>query len=393
MAGAAMAAQTPGKARRPGDGGRVRRALLGILRARTGEVAGDERSGGAAGAAVALAVCRSDDPSQAAGSVEWAALSGGVPWTGEEPEFLLYSITKIVIACLVCRLAEEGRLGLGESLARWFPDLPGASRIELRQVLGHTAGLPDYGPLPEYHEAVRRRPGRPWSFGEFVQRTVAHGPDFEPGRGFAYSNPGYMLLRAVVERESGLAFGDAVTRFVSGPLGLASFRVPAGIGDLEGLAPARSAAVVDGGPPADVRRVYHPGWVSHGTLVGTASDTVRLLDALARGRVTSAASLREMTALTPVPRSHVPRGGIPWATASYGLGLMGDPDGPLGPIWGHNGSGPGYTGSAFHSVRSGVSACALCAREEPLLTERLVVDALSGGTALGSGPMDGSGPA
>ncbi len=37
-----------------------------------------------------------------------------------------------------------------------------------------------------------------------------------------------------------------------------------------------------------------------------------------------------------------------FVTPSYGLGLMGDLDNRLGPIYGHNGGGPDYAASAFH---------------------------------------------
>jgi D-alanyl-D-alanine carboxypeptidase len=289
---------------------------------------------------------------------------------------------------MVCRLAEQARLDLDEPLARWFPDVPASQRISLRQVLGHRAGLPDYGALPDYHGDLARRPRTPWTFEEFADRTYRRGLAFQPGRGWAYSNPGYMLLRSVVEREAGESFGHAVSRWIAGPLGLDSWSVPIGIDDLRELAPSRSAAVTGGGERLDVRSVYHPGWVAHGTVAGTASDTVRFLDALAGGRVVLPSTLDQMTDLSPVPPSHVPVGGIEWVTPSYGLGLMGDPDGPLGPIWGHNGGGPGYTSGAFHALDAGASACALCAREDPFLAELLVWDALSTLSAMES--RDGS---
>jgi D-alanyl-D-alanine carboxypeptidase len=320
---------------------------------------------------VALATRRAAD---AAGVVSWAAQGDGA--SPREPRFLLYSVTKIVLAALVCRLAEGGSFDLEAPLGRWFPEIPEAPRIRLRQVLGHRAGLPDYGPMPEYHAAVAAHPESPWTRETFLGRTVRRGLDRPPGREFAYSNPGYMLLRELVEREAGEPWADAVQRLVAGPLGLRSWSVPGRIEDLADLAPARSRALDPDGGSADVRDRYHPGWVSHGTLAGNASDTARFLDALAGGEVVSAASLAAMTELLPVPRAQVPREGVQWVTPSYGLGLMGDPDSPLGPVWGHNGGGPGYTASAFHAAASGVSVCALCASEAPPLAEVLAFAAL-----------------
>jgi hypothetical protein len=64
----------------------------------------------------------------------------------------------------------------------------------------------------------------------------------------------------------------------------------------------------------------------------------------------------------------------------YGLGVMADPASPLGPLFGHNGGGPGYDASAFHAPRAapgGATVCALCAVEGGFAAENLVLDALA----------------
>src|SRR5206468_2267838 len=108
-----------------------------------------------------------------------------------------YSITKTFTATLVLLLREEGRLSLDDPLSRWFPRIPQADRITLRQLLNHTAGVPDYGALRSYHEAVRSSPSTPWSFERFAAETFDRGLQFEPGSSWAYSNPGYMLLKRI----------------------------------------------------------------------------------------------------------------------------------------------------------------------------------------------------
>ena len=58
---------------------------------------------------------------------------------------------------------------------------------------------------------------------------------------------------------------------------------------------------------------------------------------------------------------------------------MADPESPVGPVYGHNGGGPGYTASAFHApalAPGGTTACALCGVEDDSLAETLVFDAL-----------------
>jgi D-alanyl-D-alanine carboxypeptidase len=214
----------------------------------------------------------------------------------------------------------------------------------------------------------------PWTFERFAAETFDRGLRFDPGTGWAYSNPGYMLLKHIVEAVAGRLFADLVAERIAGPLGLARTFVPASVEDMRSLAPATSRALADDGAPRDVREHYHPGWVSHGVVASTPSDIARFLHALFRGRTVSADSLREMTTLVRVrtePDDHAS-----WTEPSYGLGIMADPASRWGRAWGHNGGGPGYNASAFHAPDlGGVSVCAICA-EEGGSAERLVFAAL-----------------
>jgi len=64
-----------------------------------------------------------------------------------------------------------------------------------------------------------------------------------------------------------------------------------------------------------------------------------------------------------------------YRTPCYGLGIMADTASPYGVILGHNGGGPGYQASAFHTrTPEGrpITVCAMCASECAGLSERLV---------------------
>jgi D-alanyl-D-alanine carboxypeptidase len=292
-----------------------------------------------------------------------------------EPVCLIYSITKTITAALALALQEEGHLSLADPLARWFPEIPGSERIALRALLNHTAGVPDYGGLEAYHAAVRRKPAEPWSFEDFADHTWRRGLRFEPGTGWAYSSPGYLLVKHVLERASGRGYADLLESRICRRLGLERTFVAESIDALGPLAPAISTLVSETGEPRDVRRVYHPGWVSHGVVASTASEVARFLHELLSGRIVGRRSVEQLTTLVPVP-SAPPR----WRRPSYGLGVMADPESPIGPVFGHNGGGPGYDASAFHApglAAGGATACAVCAVEEASLAEGLVLDALA----------------
>jgi D-alanyl-D-alanine carboxypeptidase len=310
-----------------------------------------------------------------------AAHASWVPESEQEPAFLAYSITKTFTAALILELCEEGRLRLDDRLVRWFPRIAHADRISLRQLLNHTAGIPDYGGIRAYHEGVKSSPSTPWPFQRFANETFDNGLLFEPGQGWAYSNPGYMLLKRVAEEVTGTSYSALVSERIVRRLGLQRTFVAESMDDLGALAPGTSSALSPDGAPREVRTHYHPGWVSHGVIASTATELVRFLDGLFRGELLSQHSLAQMTDLVVVPTDpeasseHDPasRRGKP----SYGLGLMGDPESPWGLVVGHNGGGPCYSASAFHAFDlSGASVCAMGAIEEGFSAVAVVFDVL-----------------
>jgi D-alanyl-D-alanine carboxypeptidase len=307
-----------------------------------------------------------------------------VRWTPQsqhEPAFLAYSLTKTFVAALILGVCEQGNLHLDDRLAKWFPRISRADRITVRQLLNHTAGIPDYGGLRAYHESLKADPATPWSFERYAAETFDQGLSFEPGQAWGYSNPGYMLLKRILEEVAGASFRALVAERIARPLGLRRTFVAEGIDDLAGLAPGTSNVLSPDSSPRDVRTHYHPGWVSHGVVASTASDLVSFVDGLFRGMLLSRKSLDEMTRLVPVPADPGPppeqNVRVRRGTPSYGLGLMGDPTSPWGLVVGHNGGGPCYSASVFHAVDlDGATVCAMGAIEDDFSAEELVFDVL-----------------
>lgn len=263
----------------------------------------------------------------------------------ERARFPAYSITKTFTAVCALRMAARDELDLDAPIGGWLPALPFASRVCLRALLGHTAGVVNYSVLPEYHKAVLRSPGSPWSFDTFVARTCHLPPDFAPGQGWAYSNTGYTLIKRILEIETDSSLGDVVRREACEPVGLGETRALTTLAEMRDLVPGYSRLFTPGmqGPPADVCETYHPGWCGTGVLASTSADLCRFFEALFAGELLDAASRAQMLALVPVPGSHPPA-----ARPSYGLGIMADPEGPFGPSYGHGGGGPGWSVQAMH---------------------------------------------
>jgi D-alanyl-D-alanine carboxypeptidase len=169
---------------------------------------------------------------------------------------------------------------------------------------------------------------------------LRHGPDFEPGAGWAYSNTGYLIVRQLVDEVAEGGFAGALEREILAPLGLKETTLALQLVDLEGLVPADSTQI--GSEPRDVRGVYHPCWVGHRTLASTESDMRRFWTALAAGELVDLALLTESVEIGFEAPGFV--------CPSYGLGVMTDPGRDDGLLIGHGGGGPGYAAATFAVV-------------------------------------------
>lgn len=268
--------------------------------------------------------------------------------TRQEPlhndaRYLVYSVTKPLIALAALRLVEQRLLELDADV-RTLLSLPFETAVSLRQLLNHAAGIPDYSQIfEEYMSSIRLQPKHPWTQAEFLEHTLPRGLDFLPGHGWAYSNVGYLLVRMLIEKITGQSLKDALEKFIFRPLELQKTFVAQLLQDAVCLTPAYSTLFSPTKELEDISMVYHPGWISHGVVISTASELAMIFEALFLGKLLKDESLEEMKQAIVVPGKH-PRFG----KTGYGLGLMIDLEPTFSPFVGHGGEGPGYSAAAFH---------------------------------------------
>ncbi len=232
----------------------------------------------------------------------------------------VFSVTKMFVAVTALRLAEQGILDLDSAASRWEPGVP--DRATIRDLLRHTAGLPDYATASPYLAAVADRPGRPWTPREILATALA-GDRASPGR-FRYSNVGYWILGQILESASGASLASLLQTEVFGVCQLTATRYPDPGGDPGG---------------GLTRSGYDTLWAGPaGAAWSTAVDLDLFLRSLFGGALLTSESLAQMTTAVPV------EAGAPWRRPGYGLGLMIDPE--LG-VAGHGGGGPGFQAAAF----------------------------------------------
>jgi CubicO group peptidase (beta-lactamase class C family) len=237
-----------------------------------------------------------------------------VPW---------WSITKSCLAACVLVLAAGGRLDLDRQMS--------GRRFTPRQLLQHTSGLSCYTEHPDYDPALDRHED-PWTDDHLLALSESVAPLFPPGQGWSYSNTGYFLVRRLIEQTTGTDIERALRTLVLGPLGVENAFIARTRADLK-----RS----EWGDEDD----FHPGWVSHGLLMGSPAEAVLFMHGLFTGALLPAslcAAMRERRAV------NVELPDRPWRTAGYGLGLMMDIASPHGLCIGHSGQGPDSVAAAYH---------------------------------------------
>jgi CubicO group peptidase (beta-lactamase class C family) len=129
--------------------------------------------------------------------------------------FRIASITKMFVAASVLKLAESGALSLDEPVARRLPEMGEARGMTVRQLLNHTAGVSDTAQQSE--RALTSR-----GYDRFARVTaIGQRPvDFPPGSSWRYSNAGYIVLGALVERLTGTPWYSTLDQQFFGRLGL-----------------------------------------------------------------------------------------------------------------------------------------------------------------------------
>ena len=290
---------------------------------------------------------------------------GRLVWTADVPcpeaggrpsRMPTYSTLKTFTSVALLRLQERGVVRLDGTVTEYVPTAPVEPRATLLDLMRHTSGLPCYGPLREYHAAVRTTPGQPWSDEAFLDVARRVPARFAPGEGWSYSNLGYLLLRRLLERLTGMPFGAVIDAEVVQPLGLTDTFVATAIDDWATCVPGLGPEVDPDGRAIDVRPVYHPGWCAPGVGVTTPRDLTRTYDALLAGALVSPSSLQAMLTMVPVGDT-----APPVVEPTYGLGIHRDLGSPLGNNVGHGGGGPGYTlsATAYPETRFGRVAIAV----------------------------------
>jgi D-alanyl-D-alanine carboxypeptidase len=231
---------------------------------------------------VSVAIGRLDGTILFAGGYGFRNLERREP-ADDNTVYNIASITKQFTAATILMLAQNHRLTIDDRLSKYLPDVPFAKAVSLRDLMNHTAGLPDYFCLAGY---------RPAMTDEDIIRLASSQPlHFPPGTAYEYSNTNYIMLGRVIEKVTGVSYDDFVRRHLLVPAHMLSSRV----GDVPGNGGDDALGYIDDdnalAPAPD--STANLGYAA-GAIDSTVVDLLRWDAALYSGRLLKGAQLRQM---------------------------------------------------------------------------------------------------
>jgi CubicO group peptidase (beta-lactamase class C family) len=259
--------------------------------------------------------------------------------------FCVGSMGKMFTAVGIVQQIQAGRIRLADPVAAHLPDYPNpalAKRLTIEHLLTHTGGTGDiFGPFYEARQAELS------TLADYVRLYGPREPAFEPGSKFGYSNYGFVLLGAVLERTTGQAYDAYCAEHVFRPAGMTATGPRFENG--------RTARSYSGSARTGLKALPPYAGLPAGGGYSTVDDLRAFADALRGRRLLDA----EHTTLLTTGRVDA-SGTSRWALGFRVQSRNGE------PCYGHGGGAPGVNGDLAIYPRSGYITAVLCNRGHPL---------------------------
>jgi CubicO group peptidase (beta-lactamase class C family) len=147
-----------------------------------------------------------------------ASVELNVPLTPEN-SFEIGSITKQFTAICILMLQEQGKLSTSDDIHKYLPDFEtGEYTVTIHHLLNHTSGIKSYTDMQEWAKTWRQDLTVDELIGTFNNQPF----DFAPGEKWLYSNSGYILLGAIIEKVSGISYASFLQQAIFDPLKMAN---------------------------------------------------------------------------------------------------------------------------------------------------------------------------
>ena len=282
-----------------------------------------------------------------------ASVELGVPLQPSQV-FRLGSVTKQFAAAAVLKLVDEGRIELQAPVSRYLPGYPGGGQFTVLQLLNHTAGVSSYTSFDGYMGGDIRLAK---STDDMIQ-VFAGKTDFPAGTQWRYSNSGYVLVGALVEKVSGRPWHEDIRERLLRPAGITEIAYPGEAavvaGHVQGYSVSKDGALQQAMPLS----MTQPH--AAGALLGSARALWQWNRLLHEGGLLSPASYQAM--VTPEGAAKAQR---------YGLGLVSEPwRGRL--TYQHSGGIPGFSTQLAYQPDTRTTVVVLANSDSPTVQPGLL---------------------
>lgn len=234
-------------------------------------------------------------------------------------KYKIGSISKTYTSALILKAVSEGKLSLDTKLEKYYPELPNADKITIKQMLNHSSGLFNYTSKDDFMnwiiEGVTKK--------ELLKKFKENGIVFEPGEKNEYSNTNYVLLAYILEKIYDKPFSEVIFSKL-----LARLNLKNTYHELETKSEDNEAFSFT---KVDNKWIKVPNWkmenaIGAGSLVASATDVNIFMDGLFTNKIINSSSLEEMKTMTN----------------NFGLGLFKYPYGNKW-LYGHTGGIEAFT--------------------------------------------------
>ncbi|MGV8837376.1 serine hydrolase domain-containing protein [Cellvibrio sp.] len=221
--------------------------------------------------------------------------------------FKAASITKQFTAVSILLLVEQGKLGLYDKLETFFPELPNAKTISIRNLLDHTSGMWEQEKDEDFPFPIETEVPSSVHL-SYIQKNK---PYFEPGEKWHYCSNGYFVLGLIVEKIAGVSLETYMNNEIFKPLGMRNSGLH---GSSTNYANSAIGYGVSEGKPYKEKDSNMTTYNGAAALYSTVEDLFIWNEALHGGKLLSEKSYKEM--ISP----HIFKNGfVPFV--GYGLGL------------------------------------------------------------------------
>lgn len=268
------------------------------------------------------------------GAAGFAQAEDGVPMQPSHRHYAA-SVTKMYTAAAVLLLAGDGRVDLDAPIRQYLPErvygrVPNGREATVRQLLGHTSGIPDFDGSLAYEIDNLNDPLGDYPPDRLLGYLEGQAPFSAPGAHYWYSNANYVLLALLLDEVTGQPHAQVIHDRVFAPLGLDAtyYREAGGVMSVPGLVNSYEDVAGDAHlmNVSDLARKGAQIAYGQSGVIATSADYADFLEALLGGQLLDPALLAEMESHTRCD--------------CYGLGLS-FRDTPFGTAIGHDGSDVG----------------------------------------------------